>query len=80
MDSVEPFKAKRARCDMRKTFSALGFSLTSQSLLRALYQVSLITAKPKAPHTASEQLIKPSAVKMAQILQGQMNRLNFLVR
>ena len=47
---------------------ALGFSLTSQPLLRASYEVSLITAKATAPHTAGEKLIKPSAVKTTQIL------------
>ena len=41
---------------------------TSQLLLRASCEVSLIIAK--APHTAGEKLIKPSAVKMAQILLG----------
>ena len=70
MDSVETFKAKRACYDMGGTLPALGFSLTSQPLLRASYEVSLIIAKPKATHTAGEKLIKPSAVKMAQILLG----------
>ena len=69
-DSVETFKVKRDRYDMRGTLIALGFSLTSQLLLRASYEVSLIIAKTKAPHTASEKLIKPSAVKMAQTLLG----------
>ena len=55
---------------MRGTLPALGFCLTSQPLLRASYEVSLITTKAKAPHTAGEKLIKPSAVKMAQILLG----------
>ena len=64
-DSVETFKAKRARCDVRETLPALGFCLTSQPLLRASYEISLIIiAKAKAPHTAGEKLIKPSAVKI----------------
>ena len=71
IDSVETSKAKRARYDVRGTLPALSFSLTSQPLLRASYEVSLIIAKAKAPHTAGEKLIKPSAVKMAQILLGQ---------
>ena len=49
---------------------ALDFCLTSQPLLPSLYEVSLIIVKAKAPHTASEKLIKSSAVKMAQILLG----------
>ena len=69
-DSVETFKAKKARSDMRGTLPALGFCLTSQPLLRASYKVSLIIVKAKASHTAGEKLIKPSAVKMAQILLG----------
>ena len=69
-DSVETFKAKRARYDMRRTLPELGFCLTSQPLLCASYKVSLIIAKAKPPHTAGEKLIKPSAVKMAQILLG----------
>ena len=69
-DSVKTFKAKRARYDMGGTLPALGFCLTSQPFLRASYEVFLIIAKTKAPHTAGEKLIKPSAVKMAQILLG----------
>ena len=52
IDSVETFKTKRARYGMRGTLPAVGFSLTSQPLLRASYEVSLIIAKPKAPHRA----------------------------
>ena len=68
MHSVEMFKVKIARYDVRGTLPALGFCLTSQALLHASYQVSLIIAK--APHTAGEKLVEPSAVKMAQILLG----------
>ena len=46
-DSVEMFKAKRARYDVRGTLPGLGFCLTSQPLLRPSYQVSLIIAKAK---------------------------------
>ena len=70
-NSVETFRAKRARWDMREMLPTLGFCLTSQPLLRASYEVFLMRAKAKAPHTASERLIKPSAVKMTQILLGQ---------
>ena len=69
-NSVEMFRAKRARYDNWGSLPALGFCLTSQPLLRASYEVSLIIAKAKAPHTAGEKLIKPSAVKMAPILLG----------
>ena len=58
MESVETFKAKRASYDMRGT------------LQHALYEVSMIIAKAKTPHTAGEKLIKPSAVKTIQILLG----------
>ena len=68
MDSVETCKAKKARCDTEGTLLALGFSLGSQPLLRASYEVSLTIAK--APHTAGEKQIKLSEVKMAQILLG----------
>ena len=64
------FKAKRARYDVRGTLPALGFCLTSQPLLRASYEVSLIVEKAKAPHTAGEKLIMPSAAKMAQLFLG----------
>ena len=70
-NSVKMFKAKRARRDMSETLPALGFCLTSQPLLHALYEVSLTIANAKVPHTASVKLIMPSAVKMAQILLGQ---------
>ena len=67
------FTAKRACYDVRGTLPALGFCLAFQPLLRASYEVSLIIAKAKAkaPHTAGEKLIKPSVVKMAQILLRQ---------
>ena len=45
IDSVEMFKSKRARYNMRGTLPALGFCLTSQPFLRASYEVSLIFAK-----------------------------------
>ena len=64
------FKAKRARYDVRGTLPALGVCLTFQPLLHASYEVSLVVAKAKAPHTAGEKLIKTGAVKMAQILLG----------
>ena len=64
------FKAKRARYDVRRTLPALGFCLTSQPLLCASNEFSLRITKAKAPHTAGEKLIKPNAVKMAQILLG----------
>ena len=69
-DSVETLKAKRARYDVRETLPVFGFCLTSQPHLHASYEVSLIIEKAKAPHTADEKQIKPSAVKMAQILLG----------
>ena len=55
---------------MRGTLPALAFCLTFQPLLRASYEVALITAKAKAPHIAGEKRIKPSAIKMAQTLLG----------
>ena len=69
-NSIEMFKAKRARYGVRGTPPALGFCQTSQSLLRASYEVSLIIAKAKVPNAAGEKLIELSAVKMAQILLG----------
>ena len=68
MDSIETFKAKRTRYDMRRMLLSLGCCLTSQPLLRASYEVFLIITK--APHSAGEKLIKPSAVKMVQIILG----------
>ena len=69
-DSVEMFKAKRTPYDAKGTLPVLGFCRTSEPLLRTSYEVSLIIAKAKAPHTAGEKLIKPNAVKMKQILMG----------
>ena len=39
-DSVEMFKAKRARYDVKRTLPALGFCLTFQPLLPVSYEVS----------------------------------------
>ena len=55
---------------MKETLPALGFCLTSQPLQRAACEVFLIIAKAKAPHTAGEKIIKPSAANMAEILLG----------
>ena len=45
-DSVEMFKAKRARYDVRRTLPALGFCLTSQPLQLVSYEVSFQKQKP----------------------------------
>ena len=63
------FKLKTACYDKKGMSPALGYCLTSQLLLLASYEVSLIITK--AHHTAGEKLIKPSAVEIAQILLGQ---------
>lgn len=63
-------KQKRARFDQKGTLVAFNFVPHKSPILRASYEVSYLIAKEKAAFTSGEKLIKPSAIKMAEIVLG----------
>ncbi|XP_076055299.1 protein FAM200C-like [Oratosquilla oratoria] len=64
------FKIKRARFDEKGTLPALGFVLIDKPVLTASYEVASLIAKQDKPHTIGETLVKPAALKMANIMLG----------
>ena len=73
-DSVETFKARRARYGMKGTLPPnvrylFNFSATPARFLWSFYnRKSTFPIITKEPHTVDEELIKPTAVWMVQIL------------
>jgi hypothetical protein len=52
----------------------LGFGSTQKPLLEASYKVAYLTAKNKKPHTIGEDLIKPCALQMVEVVLGKQQR------
>ena len=63
-------KSKRIRYDSRGTLPKLGFVSAGKLLLLASYHVAYNVAKSKKPHTIAEELIRPSALQMAEDVLG----------
>ncbi|XP_073510834.1 protein FAM200C-like [Phyllobates terribilis] len=68
--TLAEFKVKRARIDERATLPALGFVPVNKPILTASYEVAYLIAKQGKPHTIGETLIKPAALKMANLILG----------
>ncbi|XP_073504145.1 protein FAM200C-like [Phyllobates terribilis] len=68
--TLAEFKVKRARFDERATLPALGFVPVNKPILTASYEVAYLIAKQGKPHTIGETLIKPAALKMANLILG----------
>ncbi|XP_073529589.1 protein FAM200C-like [Phyllobates terribilis] len=68
--TLAKFKVKRARFDERTTLPALGFVPVNKPILTASYEVAYLIAKQGKPHTIGETLIKPAALKMANLILG----------
>ena len=64
------FKVKRVRFDDRATLPVLGFIPSNKPKLTASYEVAYLIAKQGKPHAIGEILIKPAALKMANIMLG----------
>ena len=68
--TLAEFKEKRARFDKEATLPVLGFVPIDQPVLTASYEVAYLIAKQGKPHTIGETLVKPAALKMANIMLG----------
>lgn len=68
--TVADFTAKRIKFDERITLPNMGFLNVSKPLLTASYEVSYLIAKQGKPHSIGENLVKPAAIMMADILLG----------
>jgi len=66
----DEFKFQRARFDARATLSAHNFIPIDKPILSTSYEVAYVIAKRGKPHTVGETLIKPAALKMANIMLG----------
>jgi len=64
------FKVKRVRFDNRATLSVLNFVPIDKPILTASYEGAYLIAKQGKPHTIDETLVKPAALKMANIMLG----------
>lgn len=64
------FKVKRARFDERATLPVLGFVPIDKPILTASYEIAYLIGKQGKPHTIGEILVKPAALKMANIMLG----------
>ncbi|XP_045113670.1 protein ZBED8-like [Portunus trituberculatus] len=68
--TLAEFKVKRARFDEKATLPVFGFVPIDKPVLTASYKVAYLIAKQGKPHTIGETLIKPAALKMANIMLG----------
>ncbi|KAL3969146.1 gap junction alpha-4 protein [Sarotherodon galilaeus] len=56
--------------DERPTLPPLGFVPVNKLILTASYEVAYLIAKQGKPHTIGETLVKPAALKMANLILG----------
>ena len=70
--TLAEFKVKRVKFDDRATPPVL-----DKPSLIASYEVAYLIAKQGKPHTISETLVKPAALKMANIMLGKAGEAKF---
>lgn len=68
--TLAEFKLKRARFDDKATLPTLGFVPINKPIVTASYEVAYLIAKQGKPHTIGETLVKPAALKMANVILG----------
>uniref|UniRef100_UPI00358EDACB protein FAM200C-like n=1 Tax=Myxine glutinosa TaxID=7769 RepID=UPI00358EDACB len=68
--TLDEFKLKRVRFDASATLPTLGFVPIDKPILTTSYEVAYLIAKQGKLHTVGETLIKPAALKMANIMLG----------
>jgi len=68
--TLTEFKMLRARYDENATLASFGFVPIDKPILTASYEVAYLIAQQGKPHTIGENLVKPAALKMANIMLG----------
>jgi len=68
--TLAEFKVKRARLAEKATRSVLGFVPIDEQILTVSYEVAYLIAKQGKLHPTGETLVKPAALKMANIMLG----------
>ncbi|XP_042228922.1 protein ZBED8-like [Homarus americanus] len=66
-DSVDLFRAKKARFEKAGTLPKLEFTPTQKPCPEASYKVAYRIAKQEKPHTIGETLVKPCALEMVEL-------------
>ena len=66
----DQFKQKRARFDTHASITTYGFVPVDKPILTASYEVAYLIGKHGKPHTIGETLVKPDALRMANIMLG----------
>ena len=69
-ENIDTLSAKRVRYDQEGTLPRFGFSPEEKPALQCSYEVAYQIAKCKKLHTIAEELIKPCATKMVEIMIG----------
>jgi hypothetical protein len=67
-NSGDSLKQKKARFHSSGALPKLGFGSTQKPLLEVSYKVAYLIAKNKKPHTIGENLIKPCALQMVEVV------------
>ena len=68
--TLAEFQIKRARYDKKATLPVFGFVTIDKPILTASCEVAYLSAKQGKLHTIGEKLVKPGALKMANIMLG----------
>ena len=68
--NVDVLSAKRVQYDREETLPHFGFSSEEKPALQCIYEVVHRIAKCKKPHTIAEELIKPCAAKIVELMIG----------
>ena len=68
--TLAEFKIKRAKYDEKATLPVFGFVAIDKPILTAWYEVAYLIAKQGKPYPIGETLVKPAALKMANIMLG----------
>ena len=78
--TLSEFNIKRARYVEKATLPVFGFAPIDKPILPS-YEIVYLIAKHGKPHTIGEKLVKPAALKMANIMLGKAAKnLKFLFR